>query len=222
MYVTYGSKDLNPDPGPLPPQQRFFSDRVWYVRQLAKDAGQEFALITAEYGLVFEQNFIPPDNSIVDMDKVESLGKETAKVLKTHGAKDVVFFIIPEEWGEGGAADRFNLVLQYACNLAKIPYTMKPIKVPLGQRTKGEPTPVRPENIPPFAAPLGGPYSMNKKAEPAVYELLAQDENGIWKSVRKSSFLPDLQIKAKSLLEEFPNRKVSIKAALDFETEYFS
>ena len=217
MYVTYGSKDLNPDPGPLPPQQRFFSRRVWYVRQLAKDAGQEFALITAEYGLVFEQNFIPPDNSIVDMDKVESLGKETAKVLKTHGAKDVVFFIISEEWGEGGAADRFNLVLQYACNAANISYTRKPIKVPLGQRNKGEVDPVRPENI-----ELGGPYSMNKKAEPAIYQLSAQDENGIWKPIRKSSFLPDLQIKAKSLLKEFPDRKVSITAAIDTEKEFLS
>jgi len=207
MYVTYGSKTANPDPNPLPPHRRYYSDRVWYVRQLAKDAGEEFAVITSEYGLVFEENAIPLQDHIIDIDEVESLGKETAKVLKQHSAASVVFFIIPEEWSEGGAAYRYNLVLQLACNIANIPYTVKPIKESLGERTKGEPTPVRPENI-----EVGGPFSMNKKSEPASYQLIAQDENGIWQNVRTSSFLPDLQIKARALAKKFPNRKVDIVA----------
>lgn len=202
MYITYGSRTSNPDPQALPPHQRYFSDRVWYVRQLAKDAGEEFAIITAEYGLVFEENYIPLHDHMLNMNEVETLGKEVAKQLKQKGASAVTFFIISEEWSEGGAAYKYNLVLQLACHIASVSYAVKPITVELGERTKGKPTPVRPENV-----EIGGPHTMNKKAE---YELIAQDEKGLWKSIRKSSFLPDLQIKARSLSKKFPDRKVSI------------
>ena len=204
MYVTYGSRTNNPDPKPLPPQQRYYSDRVWYVRQLAKDAGEEFAIITAEYGLVFEENYIPLHDHILDMQEVEKLGREVAKTLKQKASSSVTFFLVPEEWSEGGAAYRYNLALQLACNLAKIPYALKPITVPLGERTKGEPTPVRPENI-----EIGGPFTMNKKSF-TTYLLRAQDEKGLWQDVRKSTFLPDLQIKARTLSKKFPNQKVEI------------
>lgn len=204
MYVTYGSRTSNPNPNPLPPHQRYLSDRVWYVRQLAKDAGEDFAVITAEYGLVFEENYIPLHDHILDMDEVEKLGREVAKTLQQRGGDSVTFFIVPEEWAEGGAAYRYNLVLQLACQLARVPYNLKPITTPLGERTKGEPTPVRPENI-----EIGGPFTMNKKADP-IYLLRAQDEKGLWQDVRKSVFLPDLQIKARTLVKKFPDRKVEI------------
>ncbi len=203
MYITYGSRISNPDPKPLPPHQRYLSDRVWLVRQMAKDAGEDFAVITAEYGLVFEENYVPLHDHMLDMHEVEQLGKDVSRQLKRKGTSSVTFFIIPEEWSEGGAAYRYNLVLQLACNLAKIPYTVKPITKDLGERTKGEPTPVRPENI-----EIGGPYSMNKSA--TVYVLMAQDEKGLWQNIRKSSFLPDLQIKARMLVKKFPDRKVEI------------
>lgn len=40
--------------------------------------------------------------------------------------------------------------------------------------------------------------------------LRAQDEKGLWRNIRKSKFLPDLQIKARLLVEKFPDRKVEI------------
>lgn len=47
---------------------------------------------------------------------------------------------------------------------------------------------------------------MDKKS----FVLKAQDESGLWQIVRKSVFLPDLQIKARTLTKKFPDRKVSI------------
>jgi hypothetical protein len=203
MYITYGSP-AQIDPKPLPPHQRYISDRVWYVRQLAKDAGEEFAIITAEYGLVFEENYIPMHDHTLSSDEVERLSNEIAKTLQKKGASSVTFFVIPEEWQEKESAFRYDLVLQKACLLAKIPYTLKPITIPLGERTHGTPSPVRPENI-----EIGGPYTMNKKADP-TYLLRAQDEKGLWQNVRTSTFLPDLQIKARSLSKKFSNQKVEI------------
>jgi hypothetical protein len=40
--------------------------------------------------------------------------------------------------------------------------------------------------------------------------LRAQDANGIWQVVRKSTFLPELQIKARALAKQFPLQKVEI------------
>lgn len=237
MYVTYGSRFSTPSPELLPPHQRYLSDRVWYVRQLAKDAGEEFGIITAEYGLVFEDQSVPQHEHMPQQDELESLGKEVSKTLKQRGVGSITYFVIPEEWSEGGAAYRYGLVLQLACNLAGIPFTVKPITVPLGERTKGQPTPVRPENI-----EIGGPYTMQKKAnkeywcmecgkaltpeqniehhhkghhiqlvdKKASYLLRAQDDAGVWKEIRRSSFYPDLEIKAKALARKHPERKVEI------------
>ena len=204
MYVTYGSEVQVPSLEALPPHQRFISDRVWYVRQLAKDAGEDFAVITPEYGLVSEESYIPYHERMLGREEMQSLIEDVANTLKKKSASSVTFFVAPEEMGEGGMADRFNLILQSACEEADIPYTMKPIQVPLGERTKGLPTPVRPENV-----EIGGPHTMNKKAEP-TYLLRAQDEKGLWQNVRTSTFLPDLQIKARMLTKKFPNQKVEI------------
>lgn len=203
MYVTNCSADKTLTLEPVPPHQRYLSDRVWYVRQLAKDAGEDFAIVSGEFGLVFEDNCIPSYDHLLQKDEVLALGKEMAKQLKQRGTSSITFFVIPQEWQEGKPVHQYSLAMQYACNIAKIPFAIKPIDVPLGGRTKGEPTPVRPENI-----EIGGPYTMNKKA--TVFLLRAQDEKGLWQDVRKSTFLPDLQIKARMLAKKFPNQKVEI------------
>lgn len=204
MYVTNCSSAKTLNPEPLPPHQRYYDDRVWYVRQLAKDAGEEFAVISGEFGLVTEDQCIPSYDHLLTWDEVESLGKSIAADLKSRSTSSITFFVVPEEWSEGKAVVRYGAALQKACELAKIPYSVRPFTVPLGGRTKGEPTPVRPENI-----EIGGPFTMNKKAE-RTYILRAQDEKGLWQDIRKSTFLPDLQIKARMLVKKFPDRKVEI------------
>jgi hypothetical protein len=225
MYVTNCSASKAIDPNPLPAAERYLSNRIDYVKQLAKDAGEDFAIISGEYGLV--SGNIPYYDHLLNEDEVESLAEVVADQIKEQGIHNITFWAMPEEWSDPArAVRRYSQVLERARQLAPFTYAVKFIEEPIGGRERGRPktepgaapegpqaTTVRPENV-----GFGGPHSMNKKAEPSAYQLRAQDEKGLWQEVRQSTFLPDLQIKARSLVKQFPDRKVEIVPIADNKT----
>ena len=214
MFVTNCSKFKLPEPANIPPQQRYLSNRIWYVHQLAKDAGEPFAVVSGEFGLVSEEQSIPDYEHMLAPEEIRGLSEKIAAQIKEQSIPEITFWVISGEYSDTGrAVHRYIAAVQRACELTGAKFHVMPITIPVSQKSKGE-TAVRPENI-----PLRGPHTMNKKAE--KYVLMAQDENGIWQTVRKSAFLPDLQIKARTLVKKYPDRKVSIvQDAENFYEEY--
>jgi hypothetical protein len=220
MYVTNASASRALSNDPLPPHQRYLTDRVAYVYQLAKDAGEDFAVLSAEYGLVFGDQSVPFSDHGLSDDEVEKLAAVVAEEIEARGVKSITFWALPQEWSDPArSARRYSKVLERARQLFSFHYAVQFIDAPLGGRERGRPTPepghapegeetstIRPENV-----GFGGPHSMNKQS----YQLRAQDEKGLWQDVRQSTFLPDLQIKARSLVKEFPDRKVEIVPVAD-------
>jgi len=71
--------------------------------------------------------------------------------------------------------------------------------------TCGKPAPFKRDNKNFCAKCLGSVMKL-------TYILRAQDEKGFWQEVRRSTFLPDLQIKADQLSKDYPDRKIVIDA----------
>lgn len=199
MYVTNASATKSLSPEEVAPTERYLSDRVWWVKERADKDGEDFAVLSGEFGLLTDTSRIPPYEHTLGADEIETLGDFVANQLKQKKASRVTFWAIPEEVSQGRSVNKYIAVLSRACEIAGIPLEVLPIDEPLGGRTKGKPTPVSPQYI-------GGPFKMNKKG----YLLRAQDEKGLWQNVRTSVFLPDLQIKARMLVKKFPDRKVEI------------
>ena len=220
MYVTNGSASKAISVEPLPAAERYLSNRIDYVKQLAKDAGEDFAILSGEYGLVSGAANISYYDHLLAKDEVGSLAKVVADQIKEQGISNIAFWALPQEWTDPARpVRRYSQVLELARRIVPFHYSIQFINVPLGGRDRGRPKPevgvapegleapsVRPENI-----GFGGPHSMNKQS----YQLRAQDEKGLWQNVRQSNFFPDLVIKAKALIKEFPERKVEIVPVAD-------
>jgi hypothetical protein len=209
MYVTYCvSPWQTPTDKPLPPQQLHLSNLVMYVYQLAKDDGAEFAVISPyPYGLVSSTECVPHHPPMSEKDD-ELLLELIEKQMEEKGISSIDFWVVAAEYLDTNhPLHKYEMLLQQACTKLGKGFNLRKVKEPLGSIKQDIPSPVRPENV-----EIGGPHSMNKKAGP-TYILRAQDENGIWKDVRKSSFLPDLQIKARTLAKKFPAQKVEIVEA---------
>lgn len=196
MYVTYCSKDKAVDPKPLPPGRRYVDPRIWYVLKLAREAGEPAAILSGEFGLVSTDQCIPLYDHLLTPEETAEMSEKVAKQLK--GQSSVTFFIDSGEFSARGPALTYVRVMQEACKKAGASFAMRPVPGNLE---------LNPSDI------TVGDISMNKKS----FILSAQDEAGLWKVVRKSSFLPDLQIKARALAKKFPERKVSIKEEQNFD-----
>lgn len=207
MYVTYESADKTLVPTDTP-ERKMYSDRVAYVSDLAKAAGEEFAVLSGGYdstgrpfGLLLPDVQVPSYKHMVKWQETPSIAKQVAAQLKQRNVKEVVFWYNKREMSEATRpVHRYQAILLEACDAAGVQFSSMPIEEKLGGELRGEPTPYPPKGV-----------SMNKKAE-QTFLLRAQDTNGLWQNVRKSTFLPDLQIKAKMLVKKFPNQKVEIVA----------
>jgi len=205
MYVTYCFstwQSTTPVDKPLPPQQLHLDNLVGYVYDQAKKDAQSFAVISpAPHGLVNSKQCTPPHSTLPPED-LESLYELVKKQIKEEGVGSVDYWVVPTEYSiVSHPLHQYEMVLQNACEELGIGFNLKWVRVPLGSIKHEVPSPVSPANV-----EIGGPFSMNK----ITYVLRAQDEKGLWQDIRKSSFLPDLNIKAKSLLKKYPNQKVEI------------
>lgn len=237
LYVTYCTAAKTTDLPFTTPQGRYWSDRVAYVYELAKSAGKEFAILSGEFGILMEYyTWVPNYDHLMSWKETPAMAKRVAAQLKELGITEVTFWYNKREKQEPArAVHRYEATMIEACQEAGIPFSSMPIEEKLGGEIK-EPAEVPPAQVTkdpetgeevrfqpwhpglgekkPSHAPTKYPpkgVSMNKKAE-RTYLLRAQDEKGLWQDVRKSAFLPDLQIKAQMLVKKFPNRKVEIKA----------
>lgn len=219
MYVTYCTAAKTFSPELLTPEQRYYSDRVAYVSDLAKAAGEDFGVISGELGLVSGPEVYNYDH-LLRWDETADMSKKVAAQIKQRNIKAITFWYNKREMGEPGrAVHRYQAVLIEACDAAGIPFSSMPIEEKLGGEIKEpakiepgiwhdtDPLTGKPKHAPTKYPPKG--VSMNKKAE-QTFLLRAQDEKGLWQNVRKSSFLPDLQIKARMLVKKFPAQKVEI------------
>jgi len=210
LYVTNCSGGKIPQIEAVTPDNLYMSVRVWYLKQLAEEKGYPWAILSGEYGLVFgDDKVCTYDTLLADDEKaIVSKGELVAKQLKEHGVDSVRFYLVPDELESGRAVNRYLSVMQYACN--KLSITLEEVPFPKPTSTR-KPVPVEPQYIPStyhMDKTLPNQLKTNKEAQ--MFVLKAQDEKGLWQNVRKSSFLPDLQIKARMLVAKFPNQKVEI------------
>lgn len=194
MYVTYctARKSLEKPEEGLPPSKRYYSDRIYRVVKRARAAGEPVAILSGKLGLVGENECTPLYDQLLSNEEVLELSKKVAQQLKDKGVTSVTFFADAKAWEEGRAVHRYTKALQMACKEAGTSFVLM---------FDDESEELNPSDV------TFGDISMNKKS----FVLMAQDESGLWKTIRTSSFLPDLQIKARSLAKKFPDRKVSIK-----------
>lgn len=228
MYVTYESADKTFAPSDTP-ERKMYSDRVAYVSDLAKAAGEVFGVLSGgfdsnglPFGLLLPGVQVPTYKHIVKWQETLSIAKRVAEQLKQNNVKEVVFWYNKREMTEAARPiHRYQAIMLEACDAAGVAYSAIPIEEKLGGEIKEpaqiepgiwhdvDPLTGKPKHAPTKYPPKG--VSMNKKAE-QTFLLRAQDEKGLWYHVRKSTFLPDLQIKAKMLVKKFPNQKVLIIA----------
>lgn len=201
LYVTGSSGIKTPQIGNVPIEELELSAAVMTVKALAETAGVPWAILTSGYGLTLGGTSVAPYHGVIHEGDVDDMGSRVAKQLRELKVDELWFFVVPEEISGGGVMGNYLSVLEDAITkLRQNSYNIKMVTKPFPTRNEMS-RQLRPQDIPKT-------YHQNKEAH--MFLLRAQDEKGLWQNVRKSSFLPDLQIKGKQLQRKFPGRKVEI------------
>lgn len=195
LFVTGGTSVQTPQQNPVSPEDLYLDVAVWYLKKIAGSI--PWAVLTPT-GLFFQGEKKGGSTKILhdDPEQKADLASFVAKQLKENQVDAVRFFAVGDEIINSASAINFAEVMTKAAVKANIPLT-------------SEDLPSRDEMLKRLGV-SDFPKTFHQQKEAHMYLLRAQDEKGLWQLVRKSSFLPDLQIKARMLVQKFPNQKVEI------------
>lgn len=79
------------DGGDLPAVQRYISDRISRVRDLAQEKNQEFMILSGEFGLIDQEYPLPFYDHLLDPSEVDKLGSRVATTLCMAGVREVEY-----------------------------------------------------------------------------------------------------------------------------------
>ena len=201
LYVTGSSSIKLPVTEAIPVEELELSANVWYVKAKAKKDNVPWAVLTSAYGLVMGGTNVAPYHGVIREGEVDDLGTRVSKQLREAKVDRVDFFAVPEEIASGGVQVNYkDTMIDAISKLQATGYNITLTESPLPTRNDMSKA-LKPQDI---------PKQFHQQKEAHMYLLKAQDEKGLWQLVRKSAFLPDLQIKARMLVAKFPNQKVEI------------
>lgn len=122
IYVTYCSAEKSQEAKEIPAIDRYESERIQYVHDLAKQAKAGFMILSGKYGLLEASTKIPLYDHLLKAFETTRLSKTVAKQLKQHKGISIIFH---SHW-----IDRDMQVAPYievmtdACELVKIPFDL--------------------------------------------------------------------------------------------------
>ena len=92
VFCTYCSKGKTDDPGDVPAIERYTSQRIRTVYACALLAGQDFQILSGEYGLIGPSYPTPNYDHLLAAYEVDRLAVTVARQLNETGATGVVYF----------------------------------------------------------------------------------------------------------------------------------
>lgn len=122
IYVTYCSAEKNPIEKEIKAIDRYRSERINYVRALAKQDKADFMILSGKFGLLQPTDQIPNYNHLLKAFETTRLSKTVARQMKNLKGKSIVMY---SHW-----MDRDINVAPYietltdACELAKISFDL--------------------------------------------------------------------------------------------------
>lgn len=122
IYVTYCSAEKNPIEKEIKAIDRYRSERINYVRALAKQDKADFMILSGKFGLLQPTDQIPNYDHLLKAFETTRLSKTVARQMKNLKGKSIVMY---SHW-----MDRDINVAPYietltdACELAKISFDL--------------------------------------------------------------------------------------------------
>ena len=122
IYVTYCSAEKNPIEKEIKAIDRYRSERIDYVRALAKQDKADFMILSGKFGLLAPTDLIPNYDHLLKAFETIRLSKTVARQMKNLKGKSIVMY---SHW-----VDKDMNVAPYietltdACELTKIPFDL--------------------------------------------------------------------------------------------------
>lgn len=95
LFCTYCCKEKRDDTGQLPAIDRYLSERIRYVYQLALESEAEFRILSGKYGLLRGSDEIPYYDHLLRVGEVEAMTTIVSSQLKNAGVKRLRCFSAP-------------------------------------------------------------------------------------------------------------------------------
>jgi hypothetical protein len=97
FYCTVCSKEKSKAPGLVPAINRYDSERIQSISQLAEKAGRGFLILSGEYGLIDAQQPIPWYDHLLVAKEVKVMAQKVAAQLKGLNVQHLTFYGIDEK-----------------------------------------------------------------------------------------------------------------------------
>ena len=98
---------------PMPTWRLYRSSRIRYLKKVADSVGVDYAILSAEYGLVPSKQVIEPYDRVMDDDRCAELFPEIVEALRRMGVDTVVFY-------RGGARKEYYECIKRAAESAGV------------------------------------------------------------------------------------------------------
>ncbi|HON57221.1 MAG TPA: hypothetical protein PLM75_07495 [bacterium] len=126
-YITYCCKDKKTDSGLLAAIDRYLSDRIKYVYNLAKQDNAEFFILSGKFGLISAYEKIEYYDKLLGLDEIQKISEKIAEQLKLAEAQNVIFFHFDIK--KDPNIQRYYDALKLACQKAEINFISKEIDI---------------------------------------------------------------------------------------------
>ena len=112
-YCTYCSKDKVATAHPLSAIERYQSQRIRYVYDLAQKDHRDFFILSGEFGLLTADQMIPYYDHLLLPSEVQDMRKQVEQQLTEQKIESIKFFIASIE--DQATVLPYNQVIEQAC-----------------------------------------------------------------------------------------------------------
>lgn len=126
LVCTYCSGPKREDGGLLPAVDRYLSERVDGLCELAASNADEFAILSGKYGLLAADEPIPWYDHLLQPDEVEALAVRVAGQLLERAPDSVEYHTANPH--RVPAVEPYGATLQRACVIAGLPLSIRFLK----------------------------------------------------------------------------------------------
>lgn len=122
IYVTYCSAEKNPIEKEIKAIDRYRSERIDYVRALAKQDNADFMILSGKFGLLLPTDNIPNYDHLLKAFETTRLSKTVARQLKNFKGRSIVMHT---HWMDKDInVAPYIETLTDACELAKVSFDL--------------------------------------------------------------------------------------------------
>jgi hypothetical protein len=93
-YVTYCSAPKRENREPLPAIERYLSERILSVDQLARENGALFLILSGTYGLIERDAPLPYYDHLLAPEEIEPMSRLAIESLQKYGVTAIVWFTV--------------------------------------------------------------------------------------------------------------------------------